>query len=113
MKNNSGFLPVILPEKSKFLVYIGLLGEQKTKGGIIISDRDVEDDAYASTSGSVVEVIMETTMNNHHKLDLKLGDTITFKPYAGIHIVGDDGHAYRLLDGREIHAKKLIKNEEK
>ncbi len=113
MKNNSGFMPLILPDKTKLLVHICALGEQTTKGGIIIEAKNVEDDAYAATNGSVVEVVCLDVMGNLAKTNVKLGEKVTFRPYAGIHIVGHDRHAYRLLEGREIHAKELTNNEEK
>lgn len=106
-------MPLILPEKTKLLIHICVLGEQTTRGGIIIEAKNVEDDAYAATSGSIVEVLSLDMMGNLAKPTIKLGEKVTFRPYAGIHIVGHDGHAYRLLEGREIHAKELTKKEEK
>ncbi len=98
-------MPLILPEKAKLLVYIGPLGDQKTKGGIIISSKNVEDECYAATTGTVVEV------KSHDPIkDLQIGDKLSFRPYAGIHKVGADGNAYRLLEGREIHAKDISQN---
>ena len=106
MKNNSGYLPTIIQKEAKLLVHICELGEQKTQGGIIIGSKMVEDDAYAATCGTLVEACAIASVDAL-PMNLKEGDVLTFRPYAGIHIVGEDNHAYRLLTGAEIHAKKI------
>lgn len=106
IKNSSGYEPVIFPEKSKLLVHICELGDQKTNGGLILTAKYTEEGAYKSTTGTLVSVV-HATKEDEKIFSAKIGDKLSFRPYAGIHKVGKDCHAYRLLEGHEIHSIEL------
>lgn len=103
LKDNSGCKLVFIPKESKIKVYIGPLGEKKTKGGIILLHDNVSDQAYKQTHGTLLE-IKHFSKEDQKKCDLKIGDVVRFISYAGIHIEGPDNHAYRILQGYEIHS---------
>lgn len=62
----------------------------------------IETEAFQSTTGVVVEM-GENVFPNISKAP-KLGDTVVFKPYAGMNIYGDDDQFYRILTWKEIRA---------
>lgn len=103
IENKSGFKPVILPKNSRMLAYICELGEQKSQGGLILRASYTEEEAYKQTTGILVEII-HSNEEDKNNCSAKIGDKLSFKPYAGIHKVGKDCKAYRLLDGYEVHS---------
>lgn len=103
IKNGCGCKPIILPKNSKLLVYICKLGEQITDGGIIKLDTITENEAYKEPKGILVEAV-HSTEEDAQKFNINIGDVVHFRPYAGIHKVGKDDNAYRILEGWEIHS---------
>jgi len=69
---------------------------------LLIPFSKIETEAFQSTTGVVVE------MGEHVFPDIKkapkIGDTVVFKPYAGMNIYGDDDQFYRILTWKEIRA---------
>lgn len=104
-KYNPGFKPVIFPKDSKLVCYVCEMGEQKTTGGIILTSKNVEEEAYKYTTGILVDVV-HANKEDKKKFSAKIGDALHFRPYSGIHKLGEDNDAYRLLEGWEIHSIK-------
>lgn len=81
------------------------LVEEKTAGGIIIPDDKRETLQMGQVKGQLVAV------GELAYADLpdapKIGDYIFVKKYAGTHIIGDDGEAYRLCNDNETGGKFL------
>jgi len=106
MTNKSKFLPI----NEEVLIHIDrpLKGFKKidgghwTKGFVIIPFSELESTAYAETTGILVE-IAENAFPNLKKAP-KVGNRVTFKPYAGMNVFGDDDQFYRLLSWKEVRA---------
>lgn len=112
MKNNSNFHPI----GNKLIVWIdcveGIKMKTSTKGIFLTGKiQSPEEQAYEATTGILVEMPDECYEKRKNKP--KLGDRLVFRPYAGIHIIGDDGNFYRILEDREINAIHLIKEGQK
>lgn len=81
--------------------------EEKTKGGIILSDVTKEADKYAQQRGEIVALSplafsyadwpAGTTLP-------KVGDEVFFGKYAGTLVKDDDGNEFRLVKDKEIAA---------
>jgi len=69
---------------------------------LLIPFSKIESEAFQSTVGIVVG--MGENVFPNIKDAPKLGDTIVFKPYAGMNIYGDDDQFYRILTWKEIRA---------
>ncbi len=96
------------PVNEKLIVFIDTIqnikdihGNFRSKGGIIMTDNQRNAEAYAVTSGIVLEMGGSCFQNKVDKP--QIGDRVTFKAYAGIH-VDEDGNFYRILEDKEIHA---------
>jgi len=109
------------PLGSKIIVHIHKVLPPKTKGGIILHEEARNKMAYMETCG-VLEALGPTAFKYEKRTwwqlifgrralredKPKLGDVLTFRSYAGIHIEhpGPDGeiYYYRALEDHEIHS---------
>ncbi len=106
MTNKSNFHPL----NEELIVHVDkpLAGFVKTdqgdykKGFILHTYPTIESAAFRETTGIVVEM-GENVFPNIKKAP-KIGDTVVFKPYAGMNIYGDDDQFYRILTWKEIRA---------
>lgn len=94
------------PLGSKIIVHIHKVLPPKTKGGIILHEEARNKMAYMETCGAL-EALGPTAFKDVEGKP-KLGDVLTFRSYAGIHIEhpGPDGeiYYYRALEDHEIHS---------
>ena len=77
--------------------------EEKTAGGIILTDATREKDGFASTRGLLVAV-GQSAFAEWAGDKPKPGDRIVTAQYAGITIKGDDGEKYRLCNDEDVVA---------
>lgn len=103
LKQKAGCRPAVIPKDSKLIVYICRLMEQKTAGGIILTDKNVHDESYKKTKGLVIDI---QHLTKDDTCNIAVGDIVCFRPYEGIHKVGegDETYGFRLLSGYEIHS---------
>jgi len=107
--NKSNFHPI----GSRLMVYIDSVEKvEQSKSGLIIKANQnlltPEEQAYRATTGILIELGDGAFAN---KTPPQLYDRLVFKPYAGIHIVGDDANYYRILEDKEINAIHRLENE--
>lgn len=79
-----------------------LFKKKDSSFGLLIPFSKIETEAFQSTTGIVIEM-GENVFPNITKAP-KVGDTVVFKPYAGMNIYGDDNQFYRILTWKEIRA---------
>lgn len=81
--------------------------EEKTKGGIILTDAAVDTDRNAATRGRLVAVspcAFDYAEWPEGTRKPAPGDEVWFGKYAGTLVTGRDGQKYRLLKDRDIGA---------
>tara|TARA_R110000851_G_scaffold187426_1_gene337291 strand:+ start:98 stop:466 length:369 start_codon:yes stop_codon:yes gene_type:complete len=105
LREKAGCRAIVLPKKTKLAVYMGRLKEQKTAGGIILSEKNVHEESYKKTRGVVID-IAHASEEDSKNCNVELGDVVCFRPYEGIHKPGniDDSYGFRLLSAHEIHS---------
>ena len=82
--------------------------EEKTAGGIILTDKAVEQEQSGATRG--VLVAMSPLAFNYEKAyatekPVKVGDRVAYSRYAGAEIEGEDGEKYRVIKDKDIIGK--------
>lgn len=105
LKNLSNYHPI----GNKLIVWIDCVEmTKKTAGGILINSTTAtpSEQAYQATTGILMEITEECYAGKTTKP--VLGDRLVFRPYSGIHIIGDDGNFYRILEDREINAVHAV-----
>lgn len=100
--NGSGLTPVeynviVLPKEI----------EQKTKGGLILSDETVEKEQFARMEGVLVAVspmafAFEDWPVEQAELKPKIGNRVMFSKYNATEFTGRDGRKYWLMKDRSI-----------
>lgn len=81
--------------------------EEKTKGGIILTDTAVDTDRNAATRGRLVAVspcAFDYADWPEGTKKPQVGDAVWFGRYAGTLIDGRDGKKFRILKDRDIAA---------
>jgi chaperonin GroES len=78
--------------------------EQKTAGGIVIPDSLKEGHDRAQATGQVI-ALGEFAFKEWPRHWASVGDRVLFAKYGGIHMIGEDGESYRLLNDEQITAK--------
>lgn len=74
--------------------------EQKTKGGIIITETNREREQLAQVKG---QLVASGELAFHEIPDKpKLGEQVFVRKYCGTHIESADGFAYRLCDDADL-----------
>ncbi len=103
LRSKAGCKPALLHKDSKLIVYICRLMEQRTAGGIILTSKNVHEESYKKTKGLVLDIMHPT---ENEKSNIQIGDVVCFRPFEGIHKVGegDETYGFRLLSGYEIHS---------
>jgi len=79
----------------------------KTKGGLYITDEQVERDKHAQTRGVIVEVSPLAFNEDIYPDGMekpKPGQRVAFAKHAGTFITGDDGVEYRVVKDKDIVA---------
>lgn len=108
------------PIGNKIIVFIDSVIPEKTKGGIYVTVQTRKDEAYQATTGIVFE-LGETAFKDCERRPV-VGNRVTFRSYAGIHVVEPNGETdlfYRILEDKEIHAiysitpKPILKSKKK
>ena len=103
--NRSGMEPVC----DKVLVLVDP-AVQKTRGGIIMTDANVETQTLASTTGILVSVGPQAFVWDSDRTTKWEGEKpepgvrVYFQRYAGQEYAGDDGELYRVMQDRSIGA---------
>jgi co-chaperonin GroES (HSP10) len=85
--------------------------EEKTSGGIIVSEVQKERDDEAATDGVLVSVSPMAFAFSEWPKDLphpEPGDVVIFKRYAGALVFGADGRRYRVMTDKDIMAKRTL-----
>lgn len=80
--------------------------EQKTKGGIIISDVTKESDEHAQQRGTIVAMSPFAFTYDNWPMDANppvIGDRVFFARYDGA-LIDDGGHKFRLVKDKSIAA---------
>lgn len=76
--------------------------EEKTRGGIILSDTTKDRDKYATTRGTIVargpNAFVEWGASNA-PID---GARVVFAQYAGLRVKGDDGDDYIVMNDEDV-----------
>lgn len=104
LKQKTKCRAVVLPEKTKLVVYVCRLLEERTAGGIIIAKDSVITDSYKKTRGLVLD-IAHASKEDEENCNVKEGDVVCFRPFEGIVKVGEDEtYSFRLLSAHEIHS---------
>jgi len=104
LREKAGCRAVTLPKDTKLVVYMCRLLEQKTAGGIILTEQNVHEESYKRTRGLVID-IAHASKEDEEQCSIKIGDIACFRPFEGIHKVGaDDTYGFRLLASHEIHS---------
>ena len=107
LKVKAGCRAIVLPKDTKLVVYMCRLMEERTKGGIIISEKNVHEESYKKTRGLVID-IAHASKEDEENCNVKIGDVVCFRPFEGIHKVGDDEtYGFRLLSAHEIHSIEI------
>ena len=107
LKKKAGCRAVTLPKDTKLVVYMCRLLEQKTSGGIILTEKNVHEESYKKTRGLVID-IAHASQEDKENCNVKLGDVVCFRPFEGIHKVGEDHtYGFRLLASHEIHSIEI------
>ncbi len=81
--------------------------EEKTKGGIILSDVTKEADRYAQQRGTIAAISPLAFSYADWPTGTVLpqvGDTVFYGKFAGTMVKDDDGTEYRLVKDKEIAA---------
>lgn len=107
LQKKAGCRAVTLPKDVKLVVYMGRLLEQRTPGGIILTEKNIHEESYKKTRGLVINIAY-ASKEDEAKCNIKLGDVVCFRPFEGIHKVGDDpSYGFRLLASHEIHSMEI------
>jgi len=107
LRQKAGCRAIFLPKDTKLVVYMCRLLEQRTSGGIIISEKNVHDESYKKTRGLVINIV-HASKEDEEKCTVHEGDVVCFRPFEGIHKVGeDDSYGFRLLAAHEIHSIEI------
>lgn len=107
LRQKAGCQAITLPKDTKLVVFVCRLGDQKTTGGIILSSKAINEDSYKKTRGLVLD-IAHASKEDEEKCNVKLGDVVCFRPFEGIHKVGEDEtYGFRLLAAHEIHSIEI------
>jgi chaperonin GroES len=102
--NPSGFIPV----EFNCVVYPDPV-EEKTKGGIILTQTTKEADEYATIEGTLVAVSPLAFSYAEWPEDARppqVGDRVVIARYGGNVFDGNDGKKYRILKDKDILAIK-------
>lgn len=105
MINNSGLQPVeykILIEPEEI--------EQKSAGGIILTDKVTDREKMAQVRGKLVAVGGNAFDDWNGRAPV-VGDSVWYAKYAGYIVKGEDGIEYRLANDKDI-AAIVIKKED-
>jgi chaperonin GroES len=82
--------------------------QEKTKGGIILTEETREKEQYASQEGTLIAVSpIAFTYHDPWPDDARKpqpGDRVIFARYAGTKRTGKDGQDYRLINDRDVTA---------
>lgn len=82
--------------------------EKVTKGGIFIPDSSQERERYATTEGVIVAVgpaaFTEFTREEWDGRQPRVGESVIYAKYAGLHVTGDDGVEYVLMNDEDLAA---------
>tara|TARA_R110000737_G_scaffold351714_1_gene394776 strand:- start:1344 stop:1706 length:363 start_codon:yes stop_codon:yes gene_type:complete len=107
LRKKAGCRAIVLPKETKLAVYMGRLMEQKTAGGIILSEKNIHEESYKKTRGLVID-IAHASKEDESNCNVKQGDIVCFRPFEGIHKPGaDDTYGFRLLASHEIHSIEI------
>jgi len=107
LRAKAGCRAIVLPKDTKLAVYMGRLMEQKTAGGIILSEKNIHEESYKKTRGLVID-IAHASKEDEEKCNVKKGDIVCFRPFEGIHKPGvDETYGFRLLSAHEIHSIEI------
>ena len=95
------------PLNNKLIIFIDTVSVPKTKGGIFIPEEARRAQAYAKTTGIVLE-LGPNAFKDAPK-SIKVWDRVSFRSYSGIdvqefHEELDCSLFYRILEDKEIHA---------
>jgi co-chaperonin GroES (HSP10) len=106
------------PLNNKICVFIDSVIAPKSNGGILMPEEVRSGQAYAATSGIVLELGGSSFKEMSDAV--KVGDRVTFRSYSGIHVKEFHEESqcdlfYRLLEDKEVHAiysktKKFLKS---
>ena len=107
LREKAGCRAIVLPKETKLVVYMGRLMEQKTAGGIILSEKNIHEESYKKTRGLVID-IAHSSKEYEENCNVSQGDIVCFRPFEGIHKSGkDDTYGFRLLASHEIHSIEI------
>lgn len=107
LNQKAGCEPVILPKETKLIVYMCRLLEQRTPAGLIISAKNVHEESYKKTRGLVIKIV-HASKEDEDKCTVQKGTVVCFRPFEGIHKIGeDDSYGFRLLAAHEIHSIEI------
>lgn len=99
--NKSGFSPL----DTKLLVLPDYI-DDKSEGGIVLTNDTVEQNDLAVTQGVLVAYGDEAFADWKNKNPVQLGETVVWAIYAGQMIEGDDGKMYRLINDTDLAAMR-------
>ncbi len=95
------------PINNKIIVFIDTVKAPKTSGGLYIPEESRRGEAYAKTTGIILELGQNAFKDIRDQI--KVGDRVTFRSYSGIDV--QEYHEdiqcnlfYRILEDKEIHA---------
>ena len=104
LRAKAGVRAVVLPKETKLAVYMGRLMEQRTAGGIILTEKNIHEESYKKTRGLVID-IAHASKEDEENCNVSKGDIVCFRPFEGIHKPGiDETYGFRLLAAHEIHS---------
>jgi len=100
--NNSGLQPIefnvlVLPDPV----------EEKTKGGLILSEDTIDRDKHRATRGTIVAVSPFAFNEDIYPPDMerpKAGQRVALALHAGAFVEGEDGEEYRMVKDKDITA---------
>lgn len=98
VKNTSG----ICPAGYRVLVKPDPV-EERTAGGIVIPETSREEHSRAQATGRLV-ACGEWAWKDWRAPWAKAGDRVLYSKYSGVHMRGEDGQLYRLLNDEAITA---------
>lgn len=78
-----------------------------TKGGIYIPDETKDRDDAASMEGTVVDISPLAFSYEENAPRPEIGQTVVFQKFAGIRVKGADGCEYRLMNDKDIVARRV------
>lgn len=101
----------IVPFEYKAVVYVkddnkNEHGEHVTGGGIIIAKSTTEREEMAKIEAILIDV-GGNCFEDWKGATPQIGDTVVIAKYAGSFIEGEDGKEYRMINDKDIGAKRV------